>query len=85
MRLNREAKMAKRDIETQIKKNGKLSDNFICLPDPEDVHTWYYIIFGMEEAPYKGGFYMGKVKCPDNYPSKPPTISLLTHNGRFSL
>ena len=45
MRLNREAKMARKDIENQIKKNGKLEDNFICLPDPEDVYSWYYIIW----------------------------------------
>ena len=84
MRLNREAKMAKKDIEAQIKKKGKLEDNFICLPDPEDVYTWYYIIW-FNEAPFKGGYYMGKVKCPDNYPANAPQINLLTENGRFSL
>jgi ubiquitin-protein ligase len=68
----------------QNKKNGKLEDNFICLPDPEDVYTWYYIIW-FNEAPFKGGYYMGKIKCPENYPANAPQINLLTHNGRFSL
>ena len=72
MRLNREAKMAKKDIEAQIKKSGTITDNFICLPDPDDVYSWYYIIFGFEEAAFKGGYYMGKVKCPDNYPANAP-------------
>jgi hypothetical protein len=33
MRLQREARISKKDIDSQIKK-GKLSDNCICLPDP---------------------------------------------------
>lgn len=85
MRLNREAKMVKRDIEAQIKKTGKITDNFICLPDPEDVYTWYYIIFGLDTKEFQGGFYMGKVKCPEDYPAKAPQINMLTENGRFSL
>ena len=48
MRLQREAKMAKKDYDAQIKKHGKIIDNFICLPDPENVYTWYFIIFGLE-------------------------------------
>jgi len=85
MRLQREAKMAKRDIEAQLKKNGgKLKDNFICLPDPEDPYVWYYVVFGLEEpAEYKGGFYLGKITCPKEYPSKAPNIKLFTDNGRF--
>ena len=84
LRLTREAKMAKRDIEAQIKKSGKLSDNFICLPDPEDVYTWYYVVFGLNEpASYEGGFYLGKVTCPKEYPAKAPNIKIITENGRF--
>lgn len=62
--------MAKKDIEAQIKKNGALTDNFICLPDPDDVYTWYYVVFGLNEpAEYTGGFYFGKVICPQTYPA----------------
>ena len=49
MRLQREAKMAVKDLETMIKKSGKIDQqNFICLPDPENVYVWYFIIFGLE-------------------------------------
>jgi len=85
MRLNREAKMAKKDIEAQIKKTGKMTDNFICLPDPEDPYVWYYVIFGLADMPYKGGYYMGRIKCPDDYPARAPNIKLMTENGRFRL
>jgi len=85
MRLNREAKMCKKDMDAQIKKHGKITDNFICLPDPEDPYLWYYVVFGLDEAPYKGGYYLGKIKCPAEYPAKAPQINLLTENGRFRL
>ena len=49
MRLNREAKMAKKEIEAQIKKTGKINESkFICLPDPMDAYVWYYIIWGLD-------------------------------------
>merc|ERR1712224_1075729 len=83
MRLQREGKMVKKDIETQLKKTGKISDGFICLPDPEDCYTWYYIVFGLDYKEYKGGFYMGKIICPPEYPAKAPKVIVQTENGRF--
>lgn len=47
MRLNREARMSRKEIDTQIKKHGKVTDTFICLPDPENVFEWYYVVFGL--------------------------------------
>lgn len=85
MRLQRESRMCKKDLDAQIKKNGKINDNFICLPDPEDPYVWYYLIFGLEDAPYTGGYYFGKITCPPEYPAKAPQINLLTENGRFRL
>merc|ERR1712224_57611 len=83
MRLQREGKMVKKDIETQLKKTGKISDGFICLPDPEDIYTWYYIVFGLDYKEYKGGFYLGKIICPPEYPAKAPKVIVETENGRF--
>ena len=83
MRLQREAKMALRDIQSQIKKHGKVKDqNFICLPDPDNVFEWYYVVFGLEDQ-FKGGYYIGKITCPNTYPSKAPNITIFTDNGRF--
>ena len=51
--------MAKKEIESQIN-NGKFTENFICLPYPEDLYTWYFIVFNLENK-YQGGYYMGKI------------------------
>ena len=83
LRLQREGKMAKKDIDQQLKRKGKIEDCFICLPDPEDVYTWYFIIFGLDYKEFNGGFYMGKIVCPPEYPAKAPKIYMLVDNGRF--
>ena len=59
---------------------------YICLPDPNDVYVWYYIMWGIENPiEFKGGYYLGKIDCPLEYPLKSPKICLLTENGKFSL
>jgi len=83
MRLQREARMAKKDLDTQVKKKGKIEDNFICLPDPENPYEWYYVVYGLELEGYQGGYYLGKIICPPEYPAKAPKITLITENGRF--
>ena len=84
IRLQREAKMNQKDIDGQLKKSGKITDQFIALPDPKDSYTWYYVIWGFENQ-YENGYYFGKVVCPPEYPQKAPAISLFTKNGRFTL
>lgn len=82
MRLSRESRKVKKDFDAQIKKNGKITDNYVCAPDPEDPLTWYYVVFGLD-GDYKGGYYFGKVVCPQDYPARPPYITVLTPNGNF--
>lgn len=75
--------MAKKDLDVQVKKTGKIQDGFICLPDPEDVYTWYYIVYGLDWKEYNGGYYMGKIVCAPEYPAQAPRIYLITENGQF--
>lgn len=82
MRLSRESRKVKKDYEAQIKKSGKITDNYVCAPDPENPLIWYFVIFGLDDD-YKGGYYFGKVVCPENYPATPPYIMVSTNNGCF--
>merc|ERR1712113_749587 len=71
-------------MDNQIKKHGKITDNFICLPDPNNAYVWYYVLYGIEDpAEYKGGYYFGRITCPDDYPAHAPAIKVLTENGRM--
>jgi len=37
----------------------------------------------LPDEPYKGGYYMGTLTFPPEYPWKPPGIRLTTESGRF--
>lgn len=41
------------------------------------------MIEGPEGTPYHGGTYHGKLKFPEQYPHKPPSIMMITPSGRF--
>ncbi|URE06008.1 ubiquitin-conjugating enzyme E2 [Musa troglodytarum] len=43
-----------------------------------------FVLEGSEGTPFAGGYYYGKLKFQPDYPYKPPSISLITPNGRFA-
>jgi ubiquitin-conjugating enzyme E2 J2 len=63
--------------------NGQNLDNFLACPDPKNIFSWYYLIFGLKDCAYENGFYLGKISFPKEYPLKPPSIEMITPNGRF--
>jgi len=52
-------------------------------PLPSNILEWRYIVKGPENTPYYGGIYFGKLVFPSEFPYKPPSIYMLTPNGRF--
>ena len=59
-------------------------ENIVIRPDLNEMLRWYFVIKGLEDA-YKGGFYMGQIDFPKDYPFKPPVLRFLTPNGRFKV
>lgn len=43
----------------------------------------HYVVEGPEGSPYHGGLYHGKLVFPREFPFKPPSIYMITPNGRF--
>ena len=84
MRLQREIKKSVKEQDLMIKKEGKVTQNFIYAVDPDNHLLWHFIIFGLKDS-FEGGYYFGSVLCPESYPQKPPSIRMHTPNGRFSL
>ncbi len=41
------------------------------------------MVYGLDECPYEGGYYVGKLLLPVEYPSKPPGIIMITPTGWF--
>ncbi|XP_014225920.1 ubiquitin-conjugating enzyme E2 J2 [Trichogramma pretiosum] len=52
-------------------------------PVPSNILEWHYVITGPENTPYQGGYYHGKLIFPREFPFQPPSIYMITPNGRF--
>ncbi|CAH1117754.1 unnamed protein product [Phaedon cochleariae] len=52
-------------------------------PLPSNILQWHYVVSGPENSPYEGGYYHGKLVFPREFPFKPPSIYMITPNGRF--
>ncbi|XP_006903955.1 ubiquitin-conjugating enzyme E2 J2 [Pteropus alecto] len=52
-------------------------------PLPSNILEWHYVVRGPEMTPYEGGYYHGKLVFPREFPFKPPSIYMITPNGRF--
>ena len=46
------------------------------------MNEWYFIVFGLD-GPYSGGFYLGKLTCPHDYPKKAPNVLIMIENGIY--
>ena len=52
-------------------------------PDEKNILNIHYVIEGSPGTPYENGIYHGKLVFPPEYPMKPPSVLMLTPNGRF--
>eukprot|EP00668_Euglena_longa_P012135 GGOE01014564.1.p1 GENE.GGOE01014564.1~~GGOE01014564.1.p1 ORF type:complete len:212 (+),score=63.05 GGOE01014564.1:80-715(+) len=57
--------------------------HIVACPKPSDILEWHYVIEGPPDTPYAGGHYHGMLKFPPDYPYQPPSIYMITPNGRF--
>lgn len=52
-------------------------------PIPADILEWHFVVRGPEKTPLEGGVYHGKLRFPQDFPFSPPSIYIMTPNGRF--
>lgn len=55
----------------------------VATPLPSNILEWHYVVAGPENSLYEGGYFHGKLVFPSDYPFKPPSIYMITPNGRF--
>ena len=78
--------MANRSALARLRKELKAFDPppyIRAAPLESNLQEWRFVLQGPHDSPYEGGLYQGKVKFPDDFPFKPPSIYMLTPNGRF--
>jgi len=55
------------------------------VQDQEDILKFYFMIKGDQTTDYNGGYYIGRIILPANYPSHPGNFYMLTPSGRFNI
>ncbi|XP_014787367.1 mucin-5AC [Octopus bimaculoides] len=58
---------------------------FYAQPLDDNLFEWHFTIRGPIDTDFDGGIFHGRIVLPPDYPMKPPSIIILTPNGRFEV
>ncbi|CAI9733798.1 Hypothetical predicted protein [Octopus vulgaris] len=58
---------------------------FYAQPLEDNLFEWHFTIRGPIDTDFDGGIFHGRIVLPPDYPMKPPSIIILTPNGRFEV
>lgn len=61
------------------------STDYTAAPLEDDIFEWHCTIRGPPDTEFEGGIYHFRILLPAEYPFRPPSIMMLTPNGRFEL
>mmetsp|Transcript_45 Transcript_45/g.67 ORF Transcript_45/g.67 Transcript_45/m.67 type:complete len:258 (-) Transcript_45:378-1151(-) len=61
------------------------SEMYKAFPLEDDVFQWHFTVRGPAGTEFVGGLYHGRILLPAEWPFKPPSIMLMTPNGRFEV
>lgn len=61
------------------------TDEYSAQPLDDNLFEWHFTVRGPDETDFQGGIYHGRIILPAEYPMKPPSIMILTPNGRFEI
>lgn len=61
------------------------TEQYSAQPLEDNLFEWHFTFRGPADSEFDGGIYHGRIILPPEYPMKPPSILLLTPNGRFEL
>lgn len=57
--------------------------NFDAAPEPDNILKWLFVFNGPADTDFEGGRYVGQILFKHDYPLTPPSIMILTPNGRY--
>lgn len=68
--------------ELKMLKKSKI-ENFQVVQDETNKFIFYFLLKGLDKSDYQGGYYIGKIVLPSDFPKSPVDYYMLTPNGRF--
>lgn len=73
-------------LHNELKDLKKNKTDFIqAIQDETNKLIFYFCLKGDKTSDYNGGYYIGKIILPADYPNNPGDFMMLTPNGRFTI
>jgi len=82
---NKNNSAVKRILQEAKELQNDPSHEYSAGPLENDIFEWHATLRGAPDTEFEGGLYHCRVSLPAEYPFRPPSIMLLTPNGRFEL
>ncbi|CAI6350442.1 unnamed protein product [Macrosiphum euphorbiae] len=70
-------------LMSEAKELAEPTDEYSAHPLEDNLFEWHFTMRGPHASEFDGGIYHGRILFPTEYPMKPPSIILLTPNGRW--
>lgn len=83
--LNKNNSAVKRIMQEARELANDPSTEYSAAPLEDDIFEWHCTMRGPSGTDFEGGLYHFRIRLPAEYPFRPPSIMLLTPNGRFEL
>ena len=80
--INQKIALIRLQNEVKYLKQDK-SHCYQIIQDEDDKFLFYFLLRGNDDSHYKGGYYLGKIIVPLDYPRSDALYYMLTPNGRF--
>lgn len=81
-RYNLKSPAVKR-LMREAKELCEATSQYYAQPLEDNLFEWHFTVQGPADSDFESGRYHGRIILPPEYPMKPPSIMLLTPNGRF--
>ncbi|KAJ7582919.1 non-canonical ubiquitin conjugating enzyme 1 [Mycena floridula] len=83
--LNKNNSAVKRIMQEARELANDPSTDYSAAPLEDDIFEWHCTIRGPAGTEFEGGLYHVRILLPAEYPFRPPSLMVLTPNGRFEL
>jgi len=83
--LNKNHSAVKRIMQEARELSNDPCTDYSAAPLEDDIFEWHCTLRGPVGTEFEGGLYHFRILLPAEYPFRPPSIMILTPNGRFEL
>ncbi|KZT11482.1 UBC-like protein [Laetiporus sulphureus 93-53] len=83
--LNKNNSAVKRIMQEARELANDPCTDYSAVPLEDDIFEWHCTLRGPSGTEFEGGLYHFRILLPAEYPFRPPSVMMLTPNGRFEL